>query len=160
MKPLSNYIGEELVLIQPSLLKRRYEFNSSSELLAQMYFPKFFSLTAVVDCFDSKYEIFKPNFLNSKIEIRKYGNELSFAVLTANFFRTKGTIVLPKGEIVNLKFGMFKKICGIDSEMGELLLEIKKVFSFKGKDIVTIVKPSIIIDENPWIIMMVWYFLI
>jgi len=55
---------------------------------------------------------------------------------------------------------MFKKICGIYSEMGELLLEIKKVFSFKGKDIVTIVKPSIIIDENPWIIMMVWYFLI
>lgn len=160
MKPLSSYIGEELVLIQPSLLKRRYEFNSSSELLAQMFFPKLFSLMATVDFFDTKYEVFKPNLFKSEIGIRKFGNELSFAALKTNFFRTKGTIVLPKGEIINLKFGAFKRICEIYSEMDELLLEIKNVFSLKNKNTVTIIKPSVIIDENPWIIMMVWYFLI
>ncbi|MCZ7609720.1 MAG: hypothetical protein M5U17_06095 [Ignavibacterium sp.] len=131
MKPLSSYIGEELVLIQPSLLKRRYEFNSSSELLAQMFFPKVFSLTAIVDCFDTRYEIFKPNFFKSELGIRKFGNELPFAALTTNFFRTKGTIVLPKGEIVNLKFGAFKRICGIYSEMDELLAGNKECFFIK-----------------------------
>ena len=62
MKPLSKYIGEDLILIQPSFWKREYEFRSSNELLAKMYFPKFFSLTAVVDGFGEKYEIFRPSF--------------------------------------------------------------------------------------------------
>ena len=35
MKPLSNYIGEDLILIQPSLFKREYEFRSSNELLGK-----------------------------------------------------------------------------------------------------------------------------
>lgn len=160
MKPLSSYIGEELTLVQPSFFKREFEFRSTSELLAKMYYPKFFSLTAMVDGFKDKYEIFRPNFWKSEIGIRKFGNELSFATLTTNCFRIKGKIVLQNGKTVNLKFGMFKKLCEIFSESGELLIEINIRFSFKDKHIVTINKSSSIIDENPWIIMMVWYFLI
>ena len=55
MRPLSNYIGENLILVQPSFFKREYEFKSSNELLAKMYFPKFLSLTAVVEGFGEKY---------------------------------------------------------------------------------------------------------
>lgn len=160
MKPLSSYIGEELILIQPSFFKREFEFRSSTELLAKMFYPSFFSLTAVVEGFNSKYEIFRPNFWKTEIGIRKFGDELSFATLTTNFFRTKGKVVLQNGKFVNLKFGAFKRICSIFSETDELLVEIKTKFSFKDKNIVTIQKPSSLMDENPWIIMMIWYFLI
>ena len=160
MSPLSKYIGEDLILIQPSFFKREYEFRSSDQLLAKMYFPKFFSLTAVIEGFEQKYEIIKPSFWKSEISIRKVGYDLTFATLTTNFFRTKGKIDFQNGKVVNLKFGAFKRICEIFSESEELLIVIQNKFSFKDKNIVTIQKSSSIIDENPWMVMMIWYFLI
>jgi hypothetical protein len=160
MKTLSSYIGEDLILIQPSFLKREYEFRSSKELLAKMYFPKFFSLTAVIEGFEEKYEIIRPSFWKSEISIRKFGYDLTFATLTTNFFRTKGKIDFQNGKVVNLKFGAFKRICEIFSESEELMIVIQNKFSFKDKNIVTIQKSSPIIDENPWMVMIIWYFLI
>jgi len=160
MKPLSSYIGEDLILIQPSFFKREYEFRSSKGLLAKMYFPKFFSLTAVVEGFGEKYEIIRPSIWKSEISIRKLGYDLTFVSLITNFFRTKGRIALQNGKSVNLKFGGFKRICEIFSESEELLMIIQNKFSFKDKNILTIQKSSSIIDENPWIVMMIWYFLI
>jgi hypothetical protein len=160
MKPLSNYIGEELILIQPSFFKREYEFRYSKELLAKMYFPKFLSLTAVIEGFEQKYEIIKPTFWKSEISIRKFGYDLTFAALTTNFFRTKGKIDFQNGKVIHLKFGAFKKLCEVYSENEELLLEIKNQFSLKEKNIVTINKSSSLLDENPWVVMMIWYLLI
>jgi len=157
MKPLSTYIGEDLILIQPSLFKREYEFRSSNELLARMYFPSLFSLTAVVEGFEEKYEIIKPSFWKTDIAIRKYGYDMTFASLKTNFFRTKGTIDLQNGKKLNLKFGVFKKSCQVFSESEELLIMFQNRLSLKEKNVVTIQKTSSLIDENPWIIMMVWY---
>jgi hypothetical protein len=44
--------------------------------------------------------------------------------------------------------------------MEELLLMFQNKLSIKEKNVVTIQKPSTLIDENPWMIMMIWYFLI
>ena len=157
MNALSKYIGEDLILIQPSLFKREYEFRSSNELLARMYFPSLFSLTAVVEGFDDKYEIIRPSFWKTDIAIRKYGYDMTFASLKTNFFRTKGTIDLQNGKKLNLKFGVFKKSCQVFSESEELLIMFQNRLSLKEKNVVTIQKTSSLIDENPWIIMMVWY---
>ena len=157
MNALSKYIGEDLILIQPSLFKREYEFRSSNELLARMYFTSLFSLTAVVEGFDDKYEIIRPSFWKTDIAIRKYGYDMTFASLKTNFFRTKGTIDLQNGKKLNLKFGVFKKSCEVFSEAEELLIMFQNKLSLKEKNIVTIQKTSSLIDENPWIIMMVWY---
>ena len=157
MKPLSNYIGEDLILIQPSLFKREYEFRSSNELLASMYFPSLFSFTAVLEGFEEKYEIIKPSFWKTDIAIRKYGFDMTFASLTTNFFRTKGSIDLQNGKKLNLKFGAFKKSCQVFSESEELLIMFQNRFSFKQQNIVTIQKSSALSDENPWVVMMVWY---
>ena len=157
MNALSKYFGEDLILIQPSLFKREYEFRSSNELLARMYFPSLFSLTAVVEGFDDKYEIIRPSFWKTDIAIRKYGYDMTFASLKTNFFRTKGTIDLQNGKKLNLKFGVFKKSCEVFSEAEELLIMFQNRLSLKEKNVVTIQKTSSLIDENPWIIMMVWY---
>lgn len=160
MRPLSNYIGEELILMQPSFFKREYEFRSSNELLAKMYFPKFFSLTAVVEGFDDKFEIIRPSFWKTDAAIRKFGYDLTFAALTSNFFRTKGMIDLSSGKRVYLKFGTFKKSCQVLDESNDLLLLFQNKFSFKDKNIVSIEKTSSLIDDNPWMVMLIWYFLV
>jgi hypothetical protein len=160
MNVLSKYIGEDLILIQPSFFKREYEFRSSDQLLAKMYFPKFFSLTAVVEGFEEKYEIIRPSFWKTDIAIRKFGYDLTFASLTTNFFKSKGSIDLQNGKKLNLKFGAFKKSCEVFSEMEELLLTFQNKFSIKEKNVVTIQKSSTLIDENPWIVMMIWYLIL
>jgi hypothetical protein len=160
MTPLSKYIGEDLILIQPSFFKREYEFRSSDQLLAKMYFPKFFSLTAVVEGFEEKYEIIRPSFWKSEIAIRKFGYDLTFASLTTNFFRTKGSIDFQNGKKLNLKLGAFKKSCQVFSETDELLLLFQNKLSFKEKNTVTIQKSSSIVDENPWVVMMIWYLIL
>ena len=160
MSPLSKYIGEDLILIQPSFFKREYEFRSSDQLLAKMYFPKFFSLTAVIEGFEQKYEIIKPSFWKSEIAIRKFGYDMTFASLKTNFFRTKGSIDLQNGKKLNLKFGAFKKSCQVFSEVDELLLMFQNKLSLKEKNVVTIQKTSSLIDENPWVVMMIWYLIL
>jgi hypothetical protein len=160
MKTLSSYIGEDLILIQPSFFKREYEFRSSDQLLAKMYFPKFFSQTAVIEGFEEKYEIIRPSFWKSEIAIRKFGYDLTFATLTSNFFKSKGSIDLQNGKKLNLKFGAFKKSCQVFSEMEELLLMFQNKLSIKEKNVVTIQKPSALIDGNPWVVMMIWYLIL
>jgi len=157
MNTLSKYIGEDLILIQPSFFKREYEFRSSNELLARMYFPSFFSLTAVVEGFEEKYEIIRPSIWKTDLAIRKFGYDMSFASLTTNFFRTKGFIDLQNGKKLNLKFGVFKKSCQVFSEMDELLITFQNKFSIKEKNVLIIEKSSSLIDENPWVVMLVWY---
>lgn len=157
MNALSKYIGEDLILSQPSFFKREYEFRSSNELLARMYFPSFFSLTAVVEGFKEKYEIIRPSIWKTDLAIRKFGYDMSFASLTTNLFRTKGSIDLQNGKKLNLKFGVFKKACQVFSEMDELLITFLNKFSIKEKNVLIIEKSSSLIDENPWVVMLVWY---
>jgi len=160
MRLLSSYIGEDLILLQLSFFKREYEFRYSNELLAKMYFPKFFSLTAVVEGFEEKYEIKRPSFWKSEIAIRKFGYDLTFASLRTNFFKTKGSIDLQNGKKLNLKFGAFKKSCQVFSEVDELLLTFQNKLSLKEKNVVTIQKTSSLIDENPWVVMIIWYLIL
>lgn len=160
MLQLSNFLGKELILIQPSMLKREYEFKHGDEVLAKMYFPNFFSLTVIVEIAEEKFEIVRPSIWKSDIAIRKYGYDLTFASVSLNFFRTKGKIDLQNGTSLNLKFGVFKKSCQVFDESNKLLLLFRNKISFKEKSIVTVEDKSEVIDKNSWIVMIVWYLII
>lgn len=160
MFQLSNFIGQELILIQPSFSKREYELRREDELLAKMYFPKLFNTSAIVEVSEEKFEIIKTSFWKKEIAIKKFGYDLTFASATTNFFLTKGLIDLQNGKIVNLKFGKFKKCCQVLDESNKLLILFRNKISFKEKKIVMIENKSELIDKNPWIVMMVWYLIL
>ena len=160
MFQLSNFIGEELIVIQPSLRRREYEFKRSEEVLAKMYFPKFFSTNAIVEMLEEKFEIIRPSIWKKDIAIKKFGYDLTFASASTNFFLTKGKIDLQNGKIFNLKFGAFKKSCQVLDESNQLLILFRNKLSFKDKNIVTIESKSELIDKNPWIVMLVWYLIL
>lgn len=160
MFQLSNFIGEELTLVQPSFRKREYEFRRGDEVLAKMYFPKLFSTTAIVEVSEEKFEIIKTSFWKKEIAIKKFGYDLTFASASTNFFRTKGKIDLQNGYIINLKLGKFNKSCQVLDESNELLILFRNKISFKDKNIVTVEKKSELIDKNPWIVMMAWYLIL
>ncbi len=157
---LSDYIGKELLLVQPSFFKREYQLRKDGEVLAKMYFPKIFSFTAVVEFPEAKYEILRPGFWKNQIAIKKYSYDLPFATASVNLFRIKGKIDLQNGQIINIKFGKFINTTQVLDESNELTILFRSKFSFKEKNIVTVEKKSELIDKNPWIIMMVWYLIL
>ncbi len=158
MKKISDYLVESLTLIQPSLFKREFELKSSTELIAKMYYPKFFSTTAVVEVSGEKFEIKVPSIWRSDLEIYKADYQMPFAKFTStNFWKTKGEIELPRGERVYLKFGTFKKSCEIYSSSNELLVLFQNKFSFKEKNVITIEHRSELLDKYSWLIMVAWY---
>ena len=86
MKKLSDYLGEELSIARVSVFKREFEFRSSNELIGKMYFPKFFSLSAIVEGFEDKLEIKSTSFWRSELGIFKSGYEMPFAKYTSTGF--------------------------------------------------------------------------
>jgi hypothetical protein len=157
MYPLSNLIGETLTFSQPSLMKRQFELVSSKGVLATMVFPKLFSTRVVIDGFESKWEIKQPSIWGREFGIFKLGYHLPFAKYVSNFWRTKGTIELPKGARLNCKAGQIKKPFDVYSSKGKLLLSYSNKLAFKGRTSVTIIERSEVIDNYPWIIMLGWY---
>jgi hypothetical protein len=157
MDILSNLIGETLTFNQPLLMKREFELVSPKDVLARMYFPKLFSNSVVIEGFDGKWEIKQPSIWRSEFGVYKYGYQMPFAKYVSNFWKTKGTIELPKGARLNCKSGRLKRPFEVYSSSGELLMVYVNKFSLKGRTTVTIEKRFELIDKYPWIIMLGWY---
>jgi hypothetical protein len=154
---LSNMVGETLTFNQPALMKREFELTSSKGVLATMTFPKLFSNRVIVEGFDGKWEIKQPSIWRREYGIYKMGYQLPFAKYTSNFWRTKGTIELPKGTRLNCNAGQIKKPFEIYNAKGELLAYYSNKFALKGRTTVTIEKESELLDKYPWILMLGWY---
>lgn len=160
MYQLSNLVGETLTFNQPSLMKREFELVSSKGVLATVIFPKLFSTRVVLKGFDDKWEIKSLSIWQKEFGIFKYGYQLPFAKYVSNFWKTKGTIELPRGTRLNCKTGQFKKPFDVYSSKGKLLLSYSNKFVLKGRTTVTLNERSEIIDNYPWIIMLGWYIIL
>lgn len=150
-------MGENLVIVQPSIFKREYKLKSPDEVIATLDYPKFFSNDAVTEILGEKYEIKQPSMWRSDIHIYKEGQSYPFAKYEANFWRTKGELSLSRGEKLFFKYGMFKRACEISTTSGELIVLIKNSFSIKVQNVVEIKRQSELLDENPWLILLGYY---
>ena len=153
----SNFVGETLTFNQPSRMKREFELVSSKGVLAIMVFPKFLSTRVVIEGFEGKWEIKRLSILGREHGVFKFGYHLPIAKYVSNFWRTKGTIELPKGARLNCKAGHLKNPFDVFSSKGKLLLSYSNKFSIKSRTSVTINERSEIIDNYPWIIVLGWY---
>ena len=157
MLKLSDYIGNELFISQKSIWKREFELKSGDELIARMYYPKFFGDRTELSIQNEVFEFFRPKFFSRKVAVRKKGNENPFAHFENNFWGSKGTLELPRGNNLNIKFGIFKKQTEIFLGENDLLVTILSRFSVKRRSEVVIAKRSELIDEYPWIVMLGFY---
>lgn len=142
---------------QPSIMKREYELRASEEILARMVFPKLFSTSVIVEGFDGKWEIKQPSIWHNEFGVYKYGYQMPFAKYVSNFWKTKGSIELPKGGRLNCKSGKIRKPLEVFSSSGELILLYENKLSIKGRTTVKIEKRLELLDHYPWIVMMGWY---
>jgi hypothetical protein len=157
---LTNIVGETLTFNQPSLIKRQFELVSSKTVLAKMVFPKLFSSRVVVEGFDGKWEFKSLSIWQREFGIFKYGYQMPYAKYISNFWRTKGTLELPKGARLYCKSVKFKKPFEIFSSEGSLILSYSNRFALMGRTSVTIEKRSELLDKYPCVILLGWYIIV
>jgi hypothetical protein len=157
MKKLSDYIGSELKIYQNNILKRDFELKSGDELIARLYYPKFFSDLAELTVSEETYEFYRPKFFSRDVDIRKKGYQNPFAHFKNNFWGRKGMLELPRGIRLTMKFGFFRKQAEIYLGESDLFVSILSRFSMKERSRVIVEKRSELIDEYPWLIMLGFY---
>lgn len=160
MDDLNHYIGQALTLNQPSLRKREYELVVNDKVLATMIFPKLLSNRALIEFPDQKFEFKQPSIWKSEYGIYKAGYHMPFAKYSSNFWKTKGTIEMPKGARIYCKSGKLRRPFEMYSSRGDLLVNFENKLSLKGKTVVTIQKNFKLLEKYPWIIMLGCYIII
>lgn len=156
MKPLSDYMGEKLLFIQPSAFKRAHELRVNDELLASMQQRGFFGMRWEVSIQNENWEIYRPSCWRSILEIRKAGYEMPIASFIRERFKARGSVSLPKGEMLKIEPHLFKGFCEIKNAREECMARIKPKTSLKDKAEVMIEKRSELIDRYPWIIILAY----
>jgi len=56
MRRLSDYMGKELLIFQKSIWRRDFELRSGEELIARLFYPKFFSDFTEISVWEETYE--------------------------------------------------------------------------------------------------------
>ena len=79
MKTISEYIGQRMWFIQPSVWKRFHELRTGEELLGTIQQKGFFGMTWIVEIQNKSWEIYRPSCWRSLIQIRESGYEMPFA---------------------------------------------------------------------------------
>uniref|UniRef100_A0A832G6L0 Uncharacterized protein n=1 Tax=Ignavibacterium album TaxID=591197 RepID=A0A832G6L0_9BACT len=159
MQNLSDYIGQIISITQRSIWKREYEIRSEKEVIGKFVYPKFFSERVECKLVNDTFEFRRPHIFSNDIEIRKSGYQLPIAVMHLNFLASKGIVDLPRGKKVVMKFGTFKSKAEIYHGENDLIAIVNNKFSFKEKCEITIERRTEILDENPWLVFLAFYFL-
>ena len=156
MKTLSQYGGEHLSLVQPSIWKRVYHLRTKDAVLLTMTFPKVFSSLTVVEGFGERWEFKKTSFWRSDIEIKRANDHLPFAKYISQRWGKGGTFELPRGERIEYLFNMWKRTNELFSQQKIKLVSFQKESLWKTSLAVIIERESELLEMYPWIIMVIY----
>ena len=156
MKPLSQYKDEQLQLVQPSIWKRVYELRTPDTILYTMHYPKLLGSLVIIEGFGEKWEVYRPKWWSSTMEIRKEGTQLPIAKFVGNRLGGGGVFELPMGERVQYRFSIWKGTHELQGEHQQQLILFKRKISFKSVLNVVIEKQSPVVDKYPWLAMVVY----
>lgn len=156
MKLISEYTGGKILFNQPSVLKRIHELRANDELIGTLQQKGFFGITWEVSLLNKKLEIYKPSFWRTALEVREAGYEMPFASFLRKGFKSAGTVLLPKGERVEIVPHLFKGFTDIKNEQDESIVHIIPKISMHDKAEVIIQRRTELIDKYPWIIILAY----
>ncbi|MFA6540028.1 MAG: hypothetical protein WCT99_00355 [Bacteroidota bacterium] len=160
MKKLSDLIGNDITIIQPSVFKRIHEFWMNGERYATMKFPRLFSSQANVQLSDQQWEFYRPSIWRSDVEVRQQGYQLPIAKYAGRKWKQGGTIELPRGDRLIHQEKIWTNANMIAAESGTPLVSFQRKGFFGTAVLVTLHEKSDILDKYPWVIMLVWYVLL
>ena len=157
MKNLSDYHGQTLIFMQPSVWKNYYELKCNDEILAVVNSVKLFGLKLDIELFDNKWTLYRPSIWRSEVAIRETNKTYPIAKYRKEKFKLHGFVELPKGQKLKIAFKLFKNIFEMRSSSDELLVSFKGKVKFKETIEISLEKRSDVIDKYPWVIILACY---
>lgn len=161
MKPLTEYRNQVLQLVQPSQMKRDCELISPDGVLLKAYSPVWWKSDAAVEGFGGKWIIKRPSIWRSAIEVSKDGFNYPIAAYTRKVFSSGGKIQLQRGVRLTFESKALKSLYTIYTDTNEVLIQIRQSGFLRKKTEVTFGNRKLeIVDEYPWLPMLVWYIML
>lgn len=157
IRNLSQLTGQTIKISQPSIWKNEFELKYEDELLGKIRTRNAFSTDLIVELLEGKWEIYSPRFWRSEIAIREKGKENPFATYDKKLFSKEGTVFLPKGQRLKIKFGLIKGKYGVYTISGRCLATIKDKVSLKTSTLIYVETGSEFLDKYPWVVILAWY---
>jgi len=157
MKTLSDYFGKTLMLIQLSIWKRTFELRDGNEIIGTLTYPKFFSVKADANIFDTKWEFYEPKWWKNLIEVREPGKSLPLASYKPALIKNREKLELPNGESLNLRSNLFSTTLEILDKYDARLISLKRKMNIKITYEIQMEKRSEVLDRNPWILLLIIY---
>jgi len=161
MNSISDFANEKLKLVQPAKFKRIFELTSLKGVIQKITFSGVLRSSAVIDDFNTRWEIKPSSWWTNNLAVYKEGYEIPITNYTSNFFRTKGSIDLGRGESLIFKFNWFTRSLRVFNLTEILLLSYSYKMGFLKTDFsVTIMQESELLDENPYVLMLGFFIFI
>lgn len=157
MKTLSDYFGKTLMLIQPSIWKRVFELRDGNEIIGTLTYPKFFSVQADANIFDTKWEFYEPKWWKNLVEVREPGKSVPIASFKPALIKNKEKLELPHGESLNLHSNLFSTTLEILDKYDARLISMKRKMNIKTTYEIQIEKRSEALERNPWALLLIIY---
>lgn len=155
-KLISEYFGKELIFEKKSLFKRVYELKCEEEIICRLHIKNAITKRAIVEGFSKEnIEFYKNSIWDRTINIRNENYELPFATFKNQILGLFGTIFLPQGEQLIIKYDLFGFNYELKNFYNEVILRMKSnLFYQKAK--IEIVKKSNLLDKYPWVIALMF----
>ncbi|MEJ5351687.1 MAG: hypothetical protein WHS65_08860 [Melioribacteraceae bacterium] len=156
-KKISDYIGKKLIFTKKHLIGMTYELTFENEILCQMKIQNAFSKRAIVSGLSKEdVEFYKISIWSTETCIRYINYELPFATYRSPILSLSGTIFLPMGEQLYVKYDLFGVNYEVWDQYNQTLIKLKNnIFYPRAK--IEIIKKSEILDKHPWIVALLFY---
>ena len=160
MKTLSQYKNDALRLEQPSVWNRIYHLRAGDDIICTMTQPHFFRTEVVIEGFGQTWEMDRPRFWRSTLEIKKQGQHLPFATFVCGKWGKGGTFAMPNGEKIEFVQNPWKSVNELHSPQKVHLVSLKRTAWWKSSLNVMIEHGSELLDRNPWIVMVAYHLIL
>jgi hypothetical protein len=150
-------VAPTLEWVQPSWKSKVFELRKEGKLAASLVFPRWYKFEARHESPNGTWDIYQPRFFSQEVAIRQTGCELPYARFVPAFWRSDGTVELPKGLRLTITYRVWKNRYEVTREDGRQVFAMDVRGFVRGTGSFTLYDDGKLLDEYPWLTGLVWY---
>ncbi|PKL82026.1 MAG: hypothetical protein CVV24_12215 [Ignavibacteriae bacterium HGW-Ignavibacteriae-3] len=168
MKSLREKTGEHLSWMQPKATHQLFELKEGENVFGRLVFPKSVGSLAEAETSDGKWTFKRVGFFNTKITVRKFGEEHELAVFKPNLMAKSGSLEFSSGKKFQWHAANFWETkFELKDDAGEAIVTFQSGVDdpklkdwFKTQARVEIHEDKKDLEELPVIVLLGWYLII
>ncbi|MDP3581177.1 MAG: hypothetical protein Q8S39_04530 [Ignavibacteria bacterium] len=157
MKNISDYIGQELEIVNKHIFKSLFELKANGIPILSLRSTDFWGNHHEIAGFEKVWELSKPSVWRSTIEVRENNSSAVIATFESSAFGKTNTITLPRGEKLLIVTHIWKSMYELQNELGTRLVIFENKKWYSQKINVTIEKKLEVLDKYPFILLLVFF---